>query len=320
MIKKVRIRNFKSIKDLEFKPAKINVFIGEPNTGKSNILEAIGLFSLLYDPDRPGAFVRFRHLSNLFHDENMEEKIKITFNNKKIEITAKGEGCYICLKQGRDKLFEANYYDPKVPGPREYDAFEFEGYLPGQREYSLYKSKEAQPQIKMVLPARPEKQMSPIKFYRYRPLMRFRETQPFSFLKPPNGENLATLIHTHETLRNVVSNIFEQYGYQLLLKPHQLEIEIVKKTGPILISLPYTLVADTLQRQVFFMLAIKSNKDSVLLFEEPEAHAFPRHIKTLAETIAMDKTNQFFIATHNPYLLRSIMEKAPKGSLNIYAT
>jgi len=68
------------------------------------------------------------------------------------------------------------------------------------------------------------------------------------------------------------------------------------------------------------MLAIKSNKDSVLLFEEPEAHAFPRHIKTLAETIAMDKTNQFFIATHNPYLLRSIMEKAPKGSLNIYAT
>jgi AAA15 family ATPase/GTPase len=43
---KVSIKNFKSIKHLEFNSRKFNIFIGEPNTGKSNILEAIGLFSI----------------------------------------------------------------------------------------------------------------------------------------------------------------------------------------------------------------------------------------------------------------------------------
>ena len=49
MIKNVSIRNFKSIKELDFKAKRINVFIGEPNTGKSNILEALGMFSLVHN-------------------------------------------------------------------------------------------------------------------------------------------------------------------------------------------------------------------------------------------------------------------------------
>jgi len=34
MIENLRIRNFKSIRDLNLKCSRINVFIGEPNTGK----------------------------------------------------------------------------------------------------------------------------------------------------------------------------------------------------------------------------------------------------------------------------------------------
>ena len=40
-IKNVEIRNFKSIKNIEFSAKKVNVFIGNANTGKSNILKAI---------------------------------------------------------------------------------------------------------------------------------------------------------------------------------------------------------------------------------------------------------------------------------------
>ena len=46
MIKKLHIKNFKSIKELDLNCARVNVFIGEPNTGKSNILEAIGIYCL----------------------------------------------------------------------------------------------------------------------------------------------------------------------------------------------------------------------------------------------------------------------------------
>jgi Predicted ATPase len=44
MLQNISIKNFKSIKDLEFKAKRINLFIGKPNTGKSNILEALGIF------------------------------------------------------------------------------------------------------------------------------------------------------------------------------------------------------------------------------------------------------------------------------------
>ena len=39
----LRIQNFKSIKDVEMKPRRVNILIGEPNVGKSNILEAMSL-------------------------------------------------------------------------------------------------------------------------------------------------------------------------------------------------------------------------------------------------------------------------------------
>ncbi len=55
--------------------------------------------------------------------------------------------------------------------------------------------------------------------------------------------------------------------------------------------------------------------------EEPEAHAFPHYTKYLAELIALDKNkNQYFITTHNPYFLRSLIEKSPKNDVAVFIT
>jgi hypothetical protein len=68
-------------------------------------------------------------------------------------------------------------------------------------------------------------------------------------------------------------------------------------------------------------VAIVSNKDSVLAFEEPESHAFPYYTKYLAEVIALDtNNNQYFISTHNPYFLLPILEKSPKEDVAIFIT
>lgn len=45
MIKKISIKNYKSIVDDEIELGRVNVFIGENGAGKSNILEAVGMFS-----------------------------------------------------------------------------------------------------------------------------------------------------------------------------------------------------------------------------------------------------------------------------------
>lgn len=45
LIKEIIIRNFKSLYEVSFQPGKVNVFIGANGSGKSTILEAIGILS-----------------------------------------------------------------------------------------------------------------------------------------------------------------------------------------------------------------------------------------------------------------------------------
>ena len=73
--------------------------------------------------------------------------------------------------------------------------------------------------------------------------------------------------------------------------------------------MPYSLIADTLQRLIFYLAAIESNDDAVILFEEPEAHSFPVYVSQLGQRIVESRNNQFFVATHSPYLITEILEE-----------
>ena len=44
-IREILIRNFKSLYNVSFEPGKLNVFIGANGSGKSSILEAVGVLS-----------------------------------------------------------------------------------------------------------------------------------------------------------------------------------------------------------------------------------------------------------------------------------
>ena len=47
-IKKLEISNFKSIRSVSLETSRVNIFIGEPNSGKTNTLEALTMFSYPY--------------------------------------------------------------------------------------------------------------------------------------------------------------------------------------------------------------------------------------------------------------------------------
>jgi hypothetical protein len=69
MIEKLAIKNFKSIKELDIDCRRINLFIGEPNTGKSNILETLGIMSWHGNSAQKvklNRFLRFEDIQNLF--------------------------------------------------------------------------------------------------------------------------------------------------------------------------------------------------------------------------------------------------------------
>jgi len=57
-----------------------------------------------------------------------------------------------------------------------------------------------------------------------------------------------------------------------------------------------------------------------LIFEEPEAHAFPLYTKYLAERVALDESNQYFISTHNPYFLIPLVEKIHRTGIRVFVT
>ena len=84
------------------------------------------------------------------------------------------------------------------------------------------------------------------------------------------------------------------------------------------VQIPFQMVADTLQRMVFYKSAIRSNENSILLFEEPEAHSYPPYIQDLAHEIIRSDSNQFFIATHSPYILNTMLEFTAIDELAVF--
>src|SRR6266498_2570925 len=65
----IEIKNFKSIRHQKIEGCKrINVFIGYPNTGKTNIIEALSLFSIDDNNHNFSDFIRIEKLTTLFYN------------------------------------------------------------------------------------------------------------------------------------------------------------------------------------------------------------------------------------------------------------
>jgi len=87
------------------------------------------------------------------------------------------------------------------------------------------------------------------------------------------------------------------------------QLEVIKDLDGVIYSYPYSSTADTLQRLIFYLAAIESNDDAVILLEEPEAHSYPVYVSQLGQRIVESRNNQFFVATHSPYLITEILEE-----------
>jgi predicted ATPase len=294
MISTLKIRNFKSIKQVSIACKRINILIGEPNTGKSNILEALGILSYLcyYRSDVTlRNFVRYEVTRNLFYDEDIGEEIEIAFDDQALRIGFRGgsfRGDFLQGQLERPGVLLGSYGDIYVGGD---------------------------------VSSNPISRLSPFKFYRFTAVKSNFRRPDSEFLLPPSGENLPTLLLAHRELKAIAEQIFDPFGLHLVLRPHENTIEVTRQSKGVFIFYPYSLTSDTLQRLIFYLFAVITNKDSVITFEEPEAHAFPYYTKYLAEKIALDGgSNQYFVTTHNPYFLFSILEKAHKDEVGIFIT
>ena len=66
------------------------------------------------------------------------------------------------------------------------------------------------------------------------------------------------------------------------------------------------------------MAAIATNKDSVIIFEEPESYASTHYTQHVVDKLAADESNQYFISSHNPQFLVCLLSKLPHDDVKIY--
>ena len=296
MVKHVSIQNFKSIKSLEFEARRVNIFIGGPNAGKSNILEAIstlGVDSIKFDNYRN--IYRFRNTINLFYKNSTEEAIRIDADNHIALIIRKEENFE--LYKGLTSSFRGN---PEGVPPFRLE-LDNEGKWTSTTGFHFDSAK--------------------VRYYKFEPLVNSFTSQVNKYLLPPYGENLPQLFGIFHNFQETVNDFVENFGYKLLVDSASNTISLAESiTRGIVLSYPYQSISDTLQRIIFYLAAIESNKNAILLFEEPEANTFPYYTKQLAERIAADESNQYFLVTHNPYFLNSLVQQTRIEDLNVFVT
>ena len=305
----IEISNFKSIRHLELTGFKrINLLLGRPNVGKSNLLEALSLFSLPYvweGSKKLTDLVRLGNPFEIFFDGNYSQT------------------CRVSVGQSGDLknflVYEINLDSGKNILKFETFIIESENLLGDIPESVQGRHKQTKFELDTDLKMNNATADEDYELVEHIMRYTFREyggvqqgvVRPWiTSLSPPFGNNLLNVLEHSSSLRAYFGQWFQQYGLRLVLDRASRSLKVMKDKGDSVFILPYSSVADTLQRIIFYKTAVASNENSVLLFEEPEAHAYPPYISEFTQEVIRSVTNQFFIVTHSPLIVEQFLSGA----------
>lgn len=304
----LKIENFKSIKQISFNCKRVNLFIGKPNVGKSNILEALAMLS---DCKSLNDIVRFNKNYELFYDNDITNTIKILTDKIGLIIGKNSiSNNFDAMVSNNSESLEHNFDGGGLSAVYALQKQIKENESPFEEDYnpnSLIIHTEKSQYISSFQHTKSEIIKSNIRKYQFKGLHSYNNGFN-EYLFSPFGDNIWNILSSNKVLREEVSDLFLEYGLEFLMNLKDEKFELQKRVGNLVYQYDYSLTADTLQRIIFHYAAIESNTDAVLLFEEPESHSYPGYIRDLALKIADSESNQFFIATHSPYLLSTLME------------
>ncbi|HLK29425.1 MAG TPA: AAA family ATPase [Puia sp.] len=303
-IKNIEIKNFKSIRHQTIDDCKrINVFIGYPNVGKSNILEALSLFGLNQQTPITD-LIRLKEDPTIFFNGYIQNLITVTLNNKyRILGEYLSDFLRLVFQTNDSSDFFRNDTERRNPS-----------FVLNTIEYKNFKLSRTTSNIPQNTTSIADDFV--IKKYEFK---KSSEVLPkgYSSLEYPFGGNVFAILQTNKKLNENARELFLNYDLDFVYDSRIQQFTILKKTDLGVFTVPYELVADTLQRLIFHKAAILSNQERILLFEEPEAHMFPPYIRKFTTDVIFDKTNQFFITTHSPYVLDELILEA-ENELSVY--
>lgn len=281
-VKSVSIKNFKSVRSVTLSDCRrINVLIGRPNVGKSNILEALALFDVPYMVNTSN-----KSLKNLVRIENTADLFHNGISTAPIEVVADDNSLTVSRSTNNGLSVDISV----------------------RNEFSKYTFSPS-----LTLSTKKDPAVLPCILAYFFPKQIIPESSNIGFLLPPSGVNLMETVANLPALKSGLATLFHAYGLKMMFDSGSQEIKAMRENGLDMFLVPFSSLADSLQRLIFYKAAIESNTDKVICFEEPEAHTFPPYITNIVNDIISGDSNQFFITTHSPYVMSSLLESAGDG-------
>ncbi|NPB01062.1 MAG: ATP-binding protein [Crenarchaeota archaeon] len=381
----LEISNFKTIEQAQLVLKPITVFIGPPDSGKSNTLEALALLSVLCYGGDFTYYFRTHSIEGLRRDymNNIEILLKISHMldriNENIEenfpvLNIRVRTCsrnvlsleiFLTktydwnMRSGphrRELLARCKFSINRKRSSEDRDRYiiklvteedSFLGRLASKILHTLYSK------THIAEPFEPFQDfcsiaLSHVRFYRFEDVGRNSKVlfKPLSkivrnylkkfILLPPRGDNINTMILEEPEIRSYLEPIVNRFGYRRLVytvldrsSRGYLMLERESDKGYMIL---YSLnsISHGLLKLILNYAALYSSISKVfpqiipeiIVLEEPETHVFPYYTRELAETIIEESSKDKIIvlSTHNPYLLVTLLEKAPLDRVSVYWT
>ena len=279
----IEISNFKSIKNLKVENCKrINLFVGTPNAGKSNLLEAVSTLMVLNEKSKFNfnELVRLKNATELFNYGNIKSPVTINIGgNTSLSIT------YNTDTTLNFKYFQTNTSDIQT-----------QVAIQGAAGTTLNQA--------VFL-------CTHIFKYQFEKGCQFNSKENASDLTAFNGNNLFWVVENNNELKEFFFDIIKEFGLKFYNQQPQNSLIVFKELSQFnIFSFSFELLPDTVQRLLFYHTAIATNTGNILLFEEPEAHMFPPYISKFTNDVVESLSNQFFIATHSPYVINDFLDRS----------
>ena len=344
MIRKIKISNFRSIKEAEVELSKLNVIYGGTATGKSSFLYSlIVLKNFIKNPNQQvDGFFNFGFLNLggfdacvFNHDPNGEIKIGFSAENGEYVVNFK-------KTQGKiSQKFEKIEMEGEIPIPYPVNknfTFDFEqeytinwngitsNVVPKQSStQTQQKARELTEKLNSIPSILDGVDIVPHRRGFFKPVYSPSQVS----INPTTEDEIATIIINDPNLSPKISVDLERIvnrDFRLHTPPGTATVYF--KTTDKSTRTPTDLVNDGFGvNQIVYMLAkIHRAGIKIILIEEPEIHLHPKVIRALVRTIisiSKEEEKQFLIVTHSELfvssLLTSIVEKLiPPEDVKLY--
>ena len=299
MIRELTIRHFKSIRSLSIPCRRVNVVIGAPDTGKTNILDALQFICRLGWALPINEVLRLREdrgFTGLFHRQFVDTPFTIQFS----------------------------YARPVSSPPREYKITA----SIGDDETHLnirYQRPGASAATGTTVAFREAADMSDLRFVRFYAYSsssdwKYRSDVPHSstLVYPIRGANLLYLARHNSKVYGLLRQWLASTALKVRFDAARSTFVVSEIRDDEIFDYDLDLLSDTFKRLFFYSAIVTTSENAIVSFDEPDVYAFPPYPKALGEMIADDEVNQYFVTTHNPYFLTGILSKTPSKDLALF--